>query len=211
MKRKIALTCFLIIAAGIIGNYLRYVGRKPSRIADFSLLPLQMGEYVGEEIFFHESTYDVLQATTTTMRKYRTAEGLQCDLFIAYFQSQKFGSGIHSPKHCVPGGGWRILDIQPSSLRLDETVVKDVNRLTIALGEEERLMLYWFETRSGSIRNEYGLKFALIKSALAMKPTDAAIVRVTVPILHGNVDEAVSRSTDFCRSLYPSVKNALPF
>ena len=42
--------------------------------------------------------------------------GLPVDLFIAYYEKQTEGSGIHSPQVCIPAGGWEMS-------RIDDVVV----------------------------------------------------------------------------------------
>jgi hypothetical protein len=38
-------------------------------------------------------------------------------------------------------------------------------------------ILYWFQTRSGSMGGEYALKWDLVKNALQGRPTNAAFLR----------------------------------
>ena len=88
---------------------------------------------------------------------------------------------------------------------------RTVNRLRIAFGGHENLMLYWYQTRSRVVRDEYGLKLDLLQNALAMRPTDAALVRITVPMYQGNMDEAMARALRFAQMIDPYVQSALPF
>ena len=70
-------------------------------------------------------------------------------------------------------------------------------------------MIYWFETRSGSIQDEYMLKVDLVKNALLSKPTDAVFIRFNTENLNleNNMDEIMA----FISELYPFIKNALQF
>jgi hypothetical protein len=73
-------------------------------------------------------------------------------------------------------------------------------------------MFYWYETRSGVISGEYGLKFDLMKNSVLLLPTDAAICRVTMPLaLSADLRAASQAMTDFVRLLYPDIQKALPF
>ena len=133
------------------------------------------------------------------------------ELFVAYFETQKFGAGIHSPRHCLPGGGWSIEEHESVELQLPGVPARTVNRLRIAFGREESLMLYWYQTRSRVVRDEYDLKLDLLRNALSMRPTDAALVRITVPVVGGNYDEAMARAVRFAAEIDPYVQTALPF
>ena len=97
MKKLLLLPVFLIVLGGIVGNALRFTDRKPDKIADFSKIPLVIDEtYFGREYPIDDLTSEVLKATKTTNRIYSTADGSTIQLFVAYFESQKYGSQIHS-------------------------------------------------------------------------------------------------------------------
>ena len=73
-------------------------------------------------------------------------------------------------------------------------------------------MMYWFETRSGVISDEFGLKLDLMKNSLMLMPTDAAICRITMPLsLNDDFEIATAKAVKFIRDFYPSLQAALPF
>jgi len=211
MKNRYRCALFILLVGGITGNVFRFVEPLPQHTADFSSIPLELDGYTGVERSMDQRTSDVLKATNTSMRNYRGSDGSEIDLFIGYFRSQKFGSSIHSPKHCLPGGGWRIHSNQPHSLKLDPCLTTQVNNLTIEFGGRQMVMFYWFETRSGSTRSEYGLKFDLFTNALMMRPTDAAFVRVTVTAGDKDLALATTQAEAFLATFCPYIKQALPF
>jgi hypothetical protein len=108
MKIKIIILSIILAVGGLIGNALRYNEVSPSRGAEFGRISLATDTYFGKEYYLTESTAEVLKADTATNRSYTDQDATAYQLFIAYFGSQKYGSQIHSPKHCLPGGGWRI-------------------------------------------------------------------------------------------------------
>jgi EpsI family protein len=212
MKRAAVIAAILILIGGAAGNTFRFVSVSPSRPASFGELPFAIDRYTGSEHFFDSGSYEVLKADTSTLRYYADSDGGGYWLFIAYFASQKYGSQIHSPKNCLPGSGWRIESIQPYALPLPGGMTREVNRLVISDANARQLMLYWFETRSGAIRSEFGLKFDLVKNSLTFQPTDAAIIRLTVPMdASDNVDSATKRAVGFLSAFYPGIERALPF
>ena len=210
--KKAFVAIALLILLGGFGTYLRSHQTEPDRGPNFEQIPIETGRYFGTEHRFSESEYEVLQADTSTLRMYRAESGEVYWLFIAYFSSQKYGSQIHSPKHCLPGGGYRILSIEPYNLEIEPGRTITVNRMLIADQRRRELMMYWFETRSGVLHNEFGLKLDLMKNAVTLLPTDAAICRVTMPLgQDGDIDQATATATQFLRDFYPSIKTALPF
>jgi EpsI family protein len=201
----------MLLLGGAFGNYLRYVERQPNRLPDFSRIPMEQDGYFGTEGRFDEKSYEILKADTSTLRFYRTPNGIEVRLFVAYFSSQKYGEQIHSPKHCLPGGGWNIQDLRPYRLVVGDRE-RRINHVVIANGRRRQLMFYWFETRSGSIRSEFTLKWDLMMNALRLRPTDAAFVRLTLdfspPLTETTAEEEL---LTFLGSYLPPIDAALPF
>ena len=210
MKKRVLIVLAVIFCGGILGNVLRYSETSPDRPAEFGAIPLQTEQYIGKEYQLSDATAEVLRADIATNRGYAAPDGSIYQLFIAYFGSQKYGSQIHSPKHCLPGGGWRIESLEPFRMPLPDGSAKIVNYTLISDSEKKVVMFYWFETRSGAIRDEYGLKLDLAKNALFFRPTDAAIIRVTVDS-RGTVQDALDKGVAFINYFYPSIERALPF
>jgi len=210
MRKRVMILLVVILCGGVLGNLLRFFESKPKRPANFAVIPLQTDRYVGKEYLLSEATAEVLKADVATNRGYAGPDGTVYQLFIAYFGSQKYGSQIHSPKHCLPGGGWRIESLEPFKLPLPNGQSKIVNYTVISDAEKKVVMFYWFETRSGAIRDEYGLKLDLAKNSLFFRPTDAAIIRVTVDS-KGSIRDAVDKGVAFIDYFYPSIERSLPF
>lgn len=212
MNRIILIATILILATGGLTYSLQNLRPQPERGADFSAIPYERGNYFSDERRFDSASYEILKADTTTLRYFRGPDQTTLWLFVAYFSSQEYGSQIHSPRHCLPGGGWRIDGgVQPFQMTIAGSTF-EANRMNIVFREQRQLMLYWFETRTGKIRNEFSLKFDLMKNALMRSPTDAAIVRVTIPILSGeSIESATTRATQFLDTYYPSIVKSLPF
>jgi EpsI family protein len=210
MKKQYFFSIALILIGGILGNVLRYTEKMPSRPVEFDNIPVSLDGYVGSDRQMEAYAYDILQADTTLLRDYIAEDGSNIELFIAYFNSQKYGSQIHSPKNCLPGGGWRIENIQPYRVDLPDGSSFEANKLLISVSDYRAVMLYWYQTRSGIIRSEYGLKLDLVKNALLFRPTDAAIIRVTIaggPKDFGDSDKIVR----FLDEFYPYIEKSLPF
>lgn len=207
--KKYLITIIIVLIGGFLGNLLRYNDRIPEHRADFSQIPVSYNGYYGVEQQLQDFAVDVLRADITTLRDY-FKDNHRIQLFIAYFNSQKYGSQIHSPKHCLPGGGWHIDHSEPFDMKIGGET-RTVNMLKISVKEYKAVMFYWFETRSGYIQSEYGLKLDLVKNALLFNPTDAAIVRVTVDASDGNYDTAIAKGIEFINEFYPSIAKSLPF
>ncbi|MFQ5499397.1 MAG: exosortase C-terminal domain/associated protein EpsI [Candidatus Zixiibacteriota bacterium] len=211
MKLPVIIASMTILVAGTLGNVLRFTTPMPDRLPDFSRIPMSFGRFQGVERRFSDQSYDLLRADTSTFRMYGATDGEKISMFVAYFASQKYGSQIHSPKHCLPGGGWRIDRLEEFELTLADGSSRIIDRLIITDQDRQQLMFYWYETRSGCLSNEFQLKWDLVKNSLLLRPTDASFVRLTFPVAGGNMEAATERAVAFMQTAYPSIVQALPF
>ncbi len=209
-KTAFVAVCVLVVLAGTFSYFLRYSRIEPDREPDFAEIPYRLGEWVGEERRFEDYAYEVLAADTTTYRLYRDTTGREMSLFIAYFSSQEYGGQIHSPRHCLPGGGWAIQSREPQTLAVPGENNYTINRMRIALGEHAEYMWYWFMTRGGVNSSEYGLKWDLVINSLQLKPTDAVFIRFNT-LTEATPAEAERLGEAFALELIKHLDRALPF
>lgn len=207
--KKFVIVLLLLVPFGAMATVLRYMVVEPDQPSNLETLPLNVGKWQGEQIPIGEATAASLQATDAVVRAYTDGENY-VSLFVAYFRDQKYGSQIHSPRHCLPGGGWVVsnLDRVPFDLGSDEITV---NRMKIAKRARVDQMFYWFHTRSGNLTSEYSLKFDLVRNSLLLRPTDAVIIRITVLQGKNSVAETQTIAEGFMQELMPDIQAALPF
>ncbi len=201
----------MILIGGVLSIGLRYLRAEPSSGPRFEEIPLELSAYHGTEERFPDYQYDILKADTTTLRRYQDSAGVVYWLFVAYFSSQKYGSQIHSPRHCLPGGGWRIESQEAIMMSSPSGAQLPVNSLVIDRENEKQLMLYWFETRSGAIRSEFALKGDLALNSMRFRPTDAAFVRITVWSPDSKIETALTAGRAFVRDFDSVIHRSLPF
>jgi EpsI family protein len=210
-KKEFWIILVLFILTGILINLLRYSRVESKILPLFSSLPLQSGDWNGQEYFFSDETNQVLKADTYAFRKYISSDGKELWLFVAYFKSQKYGSQIHSPKNCLPGSGWKIMSRKKILIKTDTSADLRVNKLLISDKLSTEVMYYWFQTRSGIITSELGLKLDLVFNSLKKAPTDAAFIRINLPLNQLSEKETQLVLEDFLKVFYPKIKEILPF
>ncbi|MBW1750731.1 MAG: VPLPA-CTERM-specific exosortase XrtD, partial [Deltaproteobacteria bacterium] len=81
----------------------------PSR-ADFKEFPLEIGEWKGQIGSLDSITLDALKLDDYVIGDYRNSGGNVINFYVAYYGSQRSGASVHSPRSCLPGGGWLITD-----------------------------------------------------------------------------------------------------
>ncbi len=201
----------VVAGAGAYAVQLRSHEVTPPRVAELGRLPEFVGNWAGSDIRFDARIYQVLSADTTLMRHYQQVDGASdVWMFVAYFHSQRTGAQIHSPKNCLPGGGWNILSSTPVPMRLAGSEVR-ITRFLIGAGTEREVVYYWFMTRAGLIHDEYALKLDLVRNALLRRPTDAAFVRLSGPVLPEGLEATDRATARFLEAISPDLLRALPF
>ncbi len=86
-----------------------------------------------------------------------------------------------------------------------------VNRYIIQKGLDRQLVLYWYQAHGRVVASEYWGKFYLIADAVRLNRTDAALVRVIVPIVGDQGEQrAETLGVRFVQTLFPALINFLP-
>jgi len=145
------------------------VERAPSR-QSFDSFPLTLNDWVGRESALEKDVIGTLKFTDYIMADYRRGpDGMPVNFYSAWYSSQKKGAAIHSPRSCIPGGGWRIENIEqrdiPGVLRKDGRPLH-VNRALIRKGDVANVVYYWFDGRDRDITNEYAAKWFIFWDSL---------------------------------------------
>lgn len=157
-----------------------------------------------------KDTWEVLKPSDYLTRVYYSPGEGQLGLYIAYFQTQRGGQTIHSPKNCLPAAGWQPTVSTVSTLALPDGRQVPVNNYIIRKDLEEQVVLYWYQSHGRIIANEYLGKFYLAMDALRLNRTDAALVRITAPVINGDEKEAEQRATVFAKQVAMDVEQIIP-
>jgi len=132
---------------------------------------------------FTEETLDAeflatLRARDVLYRTFTGEDGEPVWLFLGYFDRQKEGSQVHSPRHCYPGSGWNI----ESEPRWDSPWGgKQLGSLVVNDGVERRLVLYWYQLRSTTETDVLPLKIEMTRRALMHQPQEVVFASISTP------------------------------
>ena len=206
------LTLVLLAQAALF--YAASRGESAVVATPLSLFPPTVGPWtLAQEGVIEKEELDILKADDTLMRWYGSPEGA-ASLFIAFFKTQRTGQSPHSPKNCLPGSGWQPsessrIDV-PVSLGDGQAESIHVNRYVVSKGDDQSVVLYWYQSQGRVIADEFAAKFYLISDSIRKHRSDTALVRVVVPVTHGRMDAASKTATDFVQAMYPVVRNYLP-
>ena len=211
-----------MVAAGILALALVATIALPERSEDiparteFLDYPLTVGAWRGEREIMEQQYIDTLKFTDYVMANYRVGSegnGKFLNWYLAYYESQRKGQSAHSPRSCIPGGGWQIRDL--SQRTFDDIIVNGqplkVNRVLISYGDNHQLVYYWFQQRGRVVTNEYLVKWWLFWDALTKNRTDGALVRLTAPYRTEDGTETVDAyMQEFLREVAPKLDTYVP-
>jgi len=131
-------------------------------------------------------------------------------LYVGYYQSQRTGATYHSPKNCLPGAGWQFMESDFVTLTMPDQAKITVNKVLIQKGLEKQVILYWYHDRGRVIASEYWAKGYLVWDAMTKNRSDGSLVRISVPVKDGSVQEAFDQGTAFLRDLWPVLLEYMP-
>lgn len=213
--RSIVLFVLFLGATGLVASQSR-PEPAPAR-QTFERFPEQIERWRGQALPpLDPKILAVLGADDILNRVYVSPDHASLGLYVGFYNSQRQGDSIHSPMNCLPGAGWEPLSRAsiaiPVTLR-EGTATVDANRYVIQKGLNRQLVLYWYQSHGRTVASEYWSKFFLIRDAVRLNRTDAALVRVIVPIDpkadDGELD-AERQASDFVKSLFPLLPEYLP-
>ncbi len=212
MPLKNTIIASLLMILGAV--FLRYVSNvediHPNRpFADF---PRQIGQWSGTESRFDPKVYQVLGVDDSFLCNYHSADGRQVQLYIGFYQSQREGDIIHSPKNCMPGAGWNITDTSLVKIRKSENPddKTDVILLRLQNGSQKQMVLYWFHSRGRIIASEYWEKIYLVIDSVTQHRTDGSFVRLISPVVDNDEEKALKSLTDFAETIMPVLNEYIP-
>lgn len=213
LPKPFLVTTFVVVLIAVIS------AAMPDRVEivpprkDFSSFPLTLGEWQGKGDRLEQIYIDALKFDDHIIADFSNQQGGAVNFYVAYYGSQRKGESAHSPRTCIPGGGWEISEI--TQREIDGVTVAgqplQVNRTVIQKGEERQLVYYWFQQRGRVINNEYMVKWYLFWDALTRNRTDGSLVRLTTFVKPGDdLEKADKTLSDFARQANPQLKAFIP-
>jgi len=149
------------------------------------------------------SAVKMLALDDYTFTDYRGGNG-RVNLYIGYYYTADKAYASHSPMVCYPSQGWKIdeqpvrhsLDVGPNRINYEEIVTSH--------GEQKELVLYWLQSHLLTNNQVYMNKIDMAYNKLTKDDEQHAFVRVSVPIIDSDYEQARKSAVDFIRAFYPN-------
>jgi EpsI family protein len=209
MKWKLYSLLVLLLVLTPYVYLLRAKTVAPGRPPVFGNIPLEVNGYTGGDAYIDPEEIEVLGSDVTLFRMYQGGELEKVWVFLGYFGSAQEKSQIHSPKNCYPGSGWNIYEEGTARLQIAGRPIV-VKKLFITDGDMRQVVFYWFATPSGTITNEFGLKWDQMKNALMRRSLSAVFIRFSADIEQGQTElEAENNLKKFVETILPHFEQEL--
>jgi EpsI family protein len=171
--------------------------------------PQTIGVWQGQDVKLDPRLVDALKADDMLTRAYSSPNPYTLGLYVAYFQSQRQGQTIHSPKNCVPGSGWTPVESKRETIEVGAGERVNLNLYVVQSGLDRQVVLYWYQSHGRTIASEYVAKMDMVLDAIELNRTDGALVRVSLPV-EDDAAAAEKIAREFVRQIYPLLKEYIP-
>ncbi len=209
-RAVIILICFIGIGFLLHGA----TGTHPiSIVKPLDTFPKHLGNWTLEAT--HSSSEDIvimLGVDDYIHYVYKDDDGNRIVLYVGFYESVGGGKGYHSPKNCLPGGGWGIDSvntIQVTPVNRQDSPV-DITKMIIRSGSESQVVFYWFQNRGRIIASEYLEKIYLVYDALTKKRRDGAFIRLMAHAHDGNIAKTEELLQGFAELTITKLDKYLP-
>jgi EpsI family protein len=211
-KGKILIVLLLFAATWYILQATSSVTSVPIK-KSLSSFPEQIGDYRLSDSF--QSSADVVKLLGVDdyiQYNYVAPSGTGANLYVGYYSSVGVGGGYHSPKNCLPGGGWGIDTVKTVQLQagIEGKSTSTITEMLIRQGDEYQVVFYWYQNRGRVIASEYWEKIYLVLDALLKGRRDGAFIRIMVTVKGADIEGAEQRAQKFAEQVIVTLENYLP-
>jgi exosortase D (VPLPA-CTERM-specific) len=184
----------------------------PTR-SSFAGFPNSVDAWSGRQEAMKQEYLDQLMLDDYLLTNFARADQRPVNFYVAWYDSQRAGRSAHSPRSCLPGGGWEIQSlsqVEIPGISIDGKPLR-ANRVLIQLGTQKQLVYYWFQQRGRVITNEYLVKWYMFWDSLTRNRTDGALVRLVVEIDDTESEEKAERElVEFAAAAVAPLEDFVP-
>ncbi|MHB8388430.1 MAG: VPLPA-CTERM-specific exosortase XrtD [Acidobacteriaceae bacterium] len=183
---------------------------KRSTFAEF---PLAIGHWEGVASRIQAVYLDQLKLSDYILADYSVHGMDPVNFYVSYYQTQEAGDAAHTPRTCIPGGGWdikKLTRVEVPGVKIYGTQLW-VNRVLIKKGNTTQVVYYWFQEQGRLLTNEYAVKWYLLWDGLTRQRTDGALVRLTAFVPPGGqIKSADQALRSFAKEVAPILPQYVP-
>jgi EpsI family protein len=206
-----AVTSVALLVGALVLLSLRSAGEAVPLRRPLEAFPTAVGEWqMRSSSLLDTESLQLLKVTDYLVRRYVDGEGRNVWLYIGYWDTQRRGAQIHSPRNCLPGSGWEPVEASTLTIPLgDGRPPLTVNRYLVQKERDQQLVFYWYDAQGRAVAGEIEARLEMVRSSIVRNRTDGALVRVSSPV-EGGVAATSDRLVAYVRALDPLLRAHLP-
>jgi EpsI family protein len=207
-KDRAALLATVILVGQAVVYYTNPAKEVVPAMAPWSEFPSTVKDWKAvSDTPLDREVLDVLQPDDYLIRDYISSDRNRiASLFVGYFSSRRNGHNPHSPEWCLPGAGWKSLSTRVVSIPIPSgTRPLPANEYLIEKGMNKDLVLYWYHQGERTVSSDLAAQIYALPDLITHGRTDAALVRIIVPVSGGDVASARAAARDFAGRVYPII------
>lgn len=216
LSRVAIVTACMVAGAVYLGQASRSEVIPPRQ--PLAAFPLEIGGWSGRPApELDPKVLAVLGVDEFVNRVYQRPDQPPVGLYVGYYSSQRQGDTIHSPLNCLPGSGWVPIKAERVNMATygpDRTPRSiEVNHYVVQQGLDKLVVLYWYQSHGRVTASEYWSKLFMVRDAIVLNRTDAALVRVISPAINTEpAAETAARqqAIRFVEAIFPMLGRYLP-
>lgn len=130
------------------------------------------------------------------------------NVYAAYLESLQGDGTWHSPRQCLPGGGWDIRSHDIIDAPMANGSTHPANRMVIEANDQRLLVYYWYDQRGDYYADEFAMKIGVLWDSLVRRRSDGAMVRVMTQVGPGETIEAAEARLNEMRMRFVGIMPA---
>ena len=205
---------FIILAlifSDLSAAYLSTRSQTPLTYKPLTSFPLVLGKWRANESALPSSVVAVAGASEYYYSDFRSPENEKVNVYISYYESQRYGQIPHSPKVCIPGDGWVIQEVTPVILQDGNNNSFAANRLVTTKQNSTVVAYYWLKQGSKMYSKEALARLDLIRISLLQNRTDGALIRLVTHLAPGETEaDADNRLKNLSEELLTVLSDYVP-
>ncbi|MFH1860540.1 MAG: exosortase C-terminal domain/associated protein EpsI, partial [bacterium] len=179
---------------------------------DFNLagIPLQIGDWVGQDLEIPEREYNMLSPDDLLMRQYVNPKGETILLYVIVSVENR--ETFHPPELCYDGAGSQLFEERTEGIDLGgEKPFSKFNAhvMHIKIKERDELVLNWYMAGTRVTDNFYLHQLNFVLKQVINRNSPGAMIRVSTPLIKGDVTAGLEREKKFLRELSPFLSQHL--
>ncbi len=198
-----------LLAVTILFSQLRSDGELVPIVKTLERFPKQIAEWRGEPYRFSQAVYDKLGVDDSIAINYKNDNGDEVSMYVGYYESQKQGEIIHSPKNCMLGSGWQPIDISEINVCAGARMIP-MMKMIVEKHSQKMVTLYWYQSGNRAIANEYIQKLYFIHDSLRYNRTNATFLRFSSSVKDDDYEGTIQILEGFINQVVPVLEGFLP-